>query len=75
MTHSQITTKFLSSASVSTVAAIGDNIAKTYDISREDALAEITDVEAESLLDYIVGPLRFEVFGLMLDAGLNPTQR
>lgn len=41
------------------------NIAKHYDISPKEALAEVTDAEAESLLDYMVEPERSAAAALM----------
>ena len=38
--------------------AILDNIAAHYGITREEALAEVIDDEAEHLCDYVTGPMR-----------------
>jgi predicted double-glycine peptidase len=49
---------FLGKIDSKTKAAILGNIAKHYDISVKDAEAEVTDAQAEHLLDYLTGPER-----------------
>lgn len=41
------------------------NVAESYMITSEMALEEIISDEAESLLDYLTGDLRIEVYGHM----------
>ena len=47
-----------------------ENIAKNYGISAQDALAEVTDSEAENLLDYMTEPARSAASVLMQKHGL-----
>jgi len=58
MSNAQINTKFLSATDAATKAAILENVAKNYGITSEEAYAEVTDDEAEHLLDYVTGPQR-----------------
>ena len=58
MTNAQINAKFLSATDAATKAAILANIAKHYGISSAEAYEEVTDEEAEHLLDYVTGPER-----------------
>lgn len=68
--NSLITKKFLSLIDAKTKAMILDNIAKHYGITPEEVLAEVTDDEAESLLDYVTGPARAATHVLMQTYGL-----
>ncbi len=65
MNNGQITTKFLSETDAATKAAILENIAKHYGITSSEAFAEVTDEEAEHLLDYVTGPERTATSVLM----------
>ena len=58
MTNAQITAAFFAATDARTKNAILDNIAANYGISRAEAFAEVTDEEAEHLLDYVTGPQR-----------------
>jgi hypothetical protein len=58
MNNAQINTKFLQATDAATRSAILANIAKHYGITSEEAYAEVTDEEAEHLLDYVTGPER-----------------
>lgn len=58
MTNASINSKFLSTVDAATKARILQCIAQHYDISSEEALAEVTDSEAEHLLDYMTGAER-----------------
>lgn len=49
---------FLSVIDANTKADILDSIAKQYGITAEKALAEVSDDQAEDLLDYLVEPMR-----------------
>lgn len=51
-------------------AAILSNIAATYGISSEDALAEVTHQDAEHLLDYVTGSARSATSVLIQRHGL-----
>lgn len=53
-----ITKKFLTLTDVATKHAIMSQIASHYNITLQEAEAEVTDDEAESLLDYLQGPMR-----------------
>lgn len=70
MTNAQITAKFFALTDQKTVNAILDNIAAHYGIGRADALDEVIDAEAESLLDYVTGPERAATHILMKRHGL-----
>jgi hypothetical protein len=56
---------FLSLIDIRTRQAILKNIADHYGISMEQAYREITDEDAEHLLDYVTGPTRYAVQALM----------
>jgi uncharacterized phage-associated protein len=58
MTNGQTTKAFFASTTRQTVNMILDNIAKHYGILRAQALDEVTDADAEHLLDYVTGPER-----------------
>jgi hypothetical protein len=58
MTNAAITKKFFAAIDAKTKTEILANIAKHYGISQDAALAEVTDDEAEHLLDYVTGPMR-----------------
>lgn len=58
MTNAQITIKFFAAIDTKTKNEIIANIAKHYGITNDEALAEVTDDEAEHLLDYVTGPMR-----------------
>ena len=58
MTNAEITAKLFQVTDAKTVNAILDNVAAHYGITRDQARAEVTDAEAESLLDYVTGPAR-----------------
>ena len=56
---------YLESLTATQKATILYNVASNYLINTEMALEEITGDEAESLLDYLSGDLRTEVYGHM----------
>lgn len=58
MTNAQITAAFFAATDTKTKNAILDNIAAHYGIGRDEAFDEITDDEADHLLDYVTGPQR-----------------
>jgi hypothetical protein len=65
MTNAQATSRFLASIDAKTKAAILENIATNYGITQAEALAEVTDNDAEHLLDYVTGPERAATSVLM----------
>ena len=67
----QITAIFLSIIDSKTKKAILENVANHYGISESEALAEITDEEAEHLLDYLTGSIRAATSLLMKRHNLN----
>jgi len=68
--NAAITKKFFSVTDAATRADILKNIAAHYGISTDEALVEVTDDEAESLLDYITGPMRSAALALYRRHGL-----
>jgi len=58
MNNAQINAKFLAATDAATKAAVLANIAKHYGITSAEAYAEVTDEEAEHLLEYVTGPER-----------------
>lgn len=56
---------FLNAIDSETKTAILENIAKHYQISTDDAYQEVTDDEAEHLLEYITGAERTATYVLM----------
>jgi hypothetical protein len=71
MTNAQTTAKFLNAIGEKTSYAILDNIAKHYGIDRAAALDEVTDPDAEHLLDYVTGPERAGALVLMRRHGCS----
>jgi len=65
------TAKFLAIIDAATKAAILANIAKHYGITTDQAFAEVTDADAEHLLDYVTGSTRAATSALMQRHGLN----
>ena len=65
MKNAQINTKFLAATDAATKEAILANIAKHYGITSAEAYAEVTDEEAEHLLDYVTGNERAAVSLMM----------
>ncbi len=70
MTNAEITKKFFAAVDTKTKTEILGNIAKHYGISQDAALAEVTDDEAEHLLDYVTGPMRGAARVIMQRRGL-----
>ena len=58
LSNAQVNAAFLAATDANTKAQILSNIAKHYGITSEAAYAEVTDAEAEHLLDYVTGPER-----------------
>lgn len=70
MTNAQITKKFLDSTDATVREQVLENIAGHYGISKESALLELLDADAEHLLDYVTGPTRIATSILMKRHGL-----
>ena len=66
-----ITTRFLNSIDPRTKDAILNSIANHYGISQADAYEEVTDDEAEHLLDYLVEPMRSATSVMMQACGVR----
>lgn len=62
---------FLAAIGADARADILASIAKHYGISPQEAFAEVTDVGAEHLLDYMVEPMRSATSVLMQAHGLR----
>lgn len=71
MTAAEITRKFFNLTDRATANKILDNIANHYGITRMDAMNEVLDHEAESLLDYVTGAERAATSVLMQKYGLR----
>ena len=65
MTYSTLTIAFLNSTDSRVKNEILTNIANHYGITTEEAYEEVTDEEAESLLDYLTGNIRSAVSVLL----------
>lgn len=71
MTNAEKTIAFLAKLDRPTKNEILGNIAKHYNISQAEAHEEVTDPEAEHLLDYVTGPQRAATSVLMQRHGFN----
>ncbi|KAB7891448.1 hypothetical protein [Poseidonibacter ostreae] len=65
-TNSEKNKAFLKAIDSQSKNDILDNIAKHYGITNDEAEDEVTDDEAEHLLDYITGNQRNGAYALML---------
>lgn len=65
MAKNEITKRFFSLTDSKTKSSILQAVASHYGITEQAAEAEVTDPEAESLLDYLVGPIRTATHALM----------
>lgn len=65
MTASQKNAAFLAATDAATRRDVLNSIAQHYGITAEDAYEEVTDPEAEHLLDYLTGSVRSAVSVLM----------
>jgi hypothetical protein len=70
MTNAQKTYGFLRSADDRVRDQIIGNITSHYGISRSEAFDEVTDPDAEHLLDYLTEPVRSATRVLMQRAGI-----
>jgi hypothetical protein len=66
-----VTKAFLAAIDTKAKNEILDAIAKRYNITREAAYDEVTDPEAEHLLDYMVAPYRAAASVLMQKHGFK----
>lgn len=71
MTNAQINARFLAVSGAKIRNRVLAGIANHYGISTEAALAEVTDADAEHLLDYVTGPDREAVSIMMQARGLH----
>lgn len=62
---------FLNAIDAKTKAAILENIAKHYGITSQEAYEEVTDEEAENLLEYVTCPERAATSILMQKHGFR----
>lgn len=69
--HGTVTTTFLAAIEAPAKASILESIAGHYGITVEQAYAEVTDTEAEHLLDYMVEPHRSATSVLMQRYGMR----
>ena len=65
MKNAKINMAFLKAIDADTREAIIRNIARHYGITKEMVLLELSDEEAEPLLDYLTGPVRTATSALM----------
>jgi predicted DsbA family dithiol-disulfide isomerase len=68
--NAAITKAFFAATDAKTKIEILAAIAKHYGISQSEALEEVTDDEAESLLDYLTGSVRTATSLLMKRHGI-----
>ena len=61
MTNATTTTAFLNSLDLRIKNEILSNIANHYGVTNEQAEEEVTDEDAECIMDYVTGPLRATV--------------
>lgn len=71
MTNSNFTIAFLNSTDLKTKNEILSNIANHYGISNQEAYEEVTDEEAESLIDYVTINIRSAVSVLIQKFKVN----
>jgi hypothetical protein len=72
MKNNEINKKFLSLTDANVRDEVLSHIANHYRITKEEALEEISDEEAEHLLDYLSGPVRTATSLLMRRHNLSP---
>lgn len=69
--NSAITQRFFTLIGPKTKNEIVSSVAEHYGISQDEALEELIDEDAESLLDYLVGSVRSATSVLMQRHGLR----
>lgn len=67
----QLTRQFLKATDAKTSDEILSAIAKNYGITKDEALAEVSDDKAEHLLDYLTGGVRAATSILMRRQGFD----
>jgi hypothetical protein len=70
MTNHEITQRFFNATDAASKRSILSNIAKHYSITSQEAEKEVTDPNAEHLLDYVTGSLCAAVHVIMQRHGL-----
>lgn len=65
MSHAQSNQAFLDATDANTRAEVLANVANHYGITPQEAFEEVTDEQAEHLLEYMTGPARAAVNVLM----------
>jgi len=70
MNNANITKAFFSATDLKTKTEILKSIANHYGITQSEAFEEVTDDEAESLLDYLTGSIRTATSLLMKRHGI-----
>lgn len=73
LNNGQVNSLFLKVTDTKTKNSILDAIANHYGIERQEAFAEVTDAEAEHLLEYLTGSVRTATSLLMKRHGLMAT--
>ena len=71
MAHGKTNASFFAATDAKTKAMILQNIAAHYGISADEAFDEVTDADAEHLLDYVTGPARAAASVIMQRHGLH----
>ena len=71
MTNKQLNTAFFTIIDEKTKMEILGEIAKHYGINKSEALEEVTDEEAENLLDYLTGRIRNAASAIMKRHGFS----
>jgi hypothetical protein len=71
MSNATINRQFLAATDARTKSEVLEVIATHYGITPDEAFAEVTDAEAEHLLDYLVGAARAATSVLMQRHGLG----
>jgi len=72
MKNHEITLRLFQVTDADTKRDLLQNIANHYGITPQEAEAEVTDPEAEHLLDYVTGPMRAAAHVIMKRHGLTP---
>lgn len=71
MNNAQINTAFLGTVSAQAKSQILQSIATHYGVTADEIFEEVTDQEAENLLDYMTGPERLAASVLMQKYGFR----
>jgi hypothetical protein len=65
MSNAKVTIAFFQQVDKKVKSAILGNIASHYGITEQEAYEEVTDEDAENLLEYLTGNVRHATIGLM----------